>query len=309
MIPAGLKIHGRCFYFNLLRSIVISIGLISCTQPSSTDKKNLKEFNLIEKIKILDQGLPAIQPGDWLYEHKETGQTFENYLLICPVTPNKIRKNIYLQPIGTFNAEQDSMIRYTSNYLELFFNLKTIILDKVSDTLITKNNRRIREDGSEQFLTTFILDSLLPAKIPNDGIVIMAITANDLYPKESWNYVFGQAYTKKRMGVSSMFRYYESGKEYQVCLKRLIKTSSHEIGHMFSMLHCTNAVCAMNGTNNLAETDSKPNRLCSVCLKKLYWNLEFNNIDRLTKLKSFFLKHNLNDDYNLVSRDLKYMIH
>ncbi|MCZ8286730.1 MAG: Zn-dependent protease, partial [Bacteroidia bacterium] len=55
----------------------------------------------------------------------------------------------------------------------------------------------------------------------------------------------------------------------------------------------------------LPEADSKPNRLCSVCLSKLYWNLEFNNAERLSSLKGFFKKHGLESDYRLADEDLK----
>lgn len=264
----------------------------------------MNEFDLINELAVLDKKLPKSQAGDWLYTHKESGQTFEQYKLIAPVTPNSIQKNIYLQPIGSFSEEQDSIIKYTSQYLEIFFNLKTIVLNPISDTLITPSNRRLLDDGHEQFLTTFILDSILQKNMPKNAIVMMAITAKDLYPQESWNFVFGQAYTKKRIGVSSMYRYHENKKDYKLCLERLIKVSSHEIGHMFSILHCTNAICAMNGTNHLAEMDSKPNRLCNVCLSKLYWNLEFDNVKRLIELKTFFENHKLINDRELIMKDL-----
>lgn len=288
---------------------VFIVFLAACQEAIDTKgKPQLQEFDLIKKLSVLDQKLPPVQAGDWLSEHPEPGQTLEQYLLAQPVTSNAKQSVIYLQPIGSFNVEQDSMVQFTAQYLKLFFNLKTSILPVLEDSLIPSNSRRIREDNSEQLLTTFILDSLLQPHIPADAIVVMAVTAKDLYPKESWNYVFGQAYTKRRTGVSSFFRYYESEKDYRLCLKRFIKTSSHEIGHMFSMLHCTNAVCAMNGTNNLPETDTKPNRLCSVCLSKLYWNLEFDNVKRLSALKSFFKKHGLESDYQMADKDLKLIL-
>jgi archaemetzincin len=90
---------------------------------------------------------------------------------------------------------------------------------------------------------------------------------------------------------------------YPVCLERLIKTSAHEIGHMFSIQHCTYGVCVMNGSNSLWESDSRPNRLCSDCLNKLTWNLGFSVRERFSGLKTFFKEHKLVTDANLASRD------
>jgi archaemetzincin len=286
-------------------AIVVLFGVTACDHSTDSKKSHLKEFALIEKLAPLDIAMPPLQSGDWLAQHPENGQTLPEYIHIKPVSPNDSQRVIYLQPIGNFEADQDSIVRATAEYLQIFFQLKTQILPVISDSLIPSASRRTREDGSEQLHTRYILDSILQPNIPADAIVVMAVTAKDLYPKDSWNYVFGEAYTKKRTGVSSLHRYYEDGKDNTLCLKRFIKTSSHEISHMFSLLHCTHAVCAMNGTNHLIEADSKPNRLCSVCLSKLYWNLEFNNTERLSALKGFFKKHSLESDYALAEKDLK----
>ncbi|WP_245970529.1 zinc metalloprotease [Pseudochryseolinea flava] len=90
---------------------------------------------------------------------------------------------------------------------------------------------------------------------------------------------------------------------YQRCLERLIKTSSHEIGHMFSCLHCTHAVCVLNGSNSLPESDLKPNRLCSECLHKLQWNLGFDIGQRNANLVAFFKQHGLLEDLLLAEKD------
>lgn len=284
---------------------MLLIAFTACNPAQDHKKSQLNEFDLVKKLAVHDLPMPPAQPGEWLSEHPESGQTLEQYLLVTPVSPNDSQKVIYLQPVGMFTADQDSIVRATAEYLQLFFHLKTRLLPAVSDSLIPSYARRMREDSSEQLLTTYILDSILQPAIPEDAIVVMAVTARDLYPKETWNYVFGQAYTKRRTGVSSLYRYYEAGKNNTLCLKRFIKTSSHEISHMFSMLHCTHAICSMNGTNHLPEADSKPNRLCSVCLSKLYWNLEFENLERLTLLKQYFKKHALESDYQLADKDIR----
>lgn len=284
---------------------IFIVFLFSCA-PENTivAEKHDATYDSIKKLSALDIPLPKPNPGDWLFEHKEKGQTFLEYINCKPVSPNAIQHIIYIQPLGNFSRTTDSIINSTVEYLHGFFGLKVSLLPVISDSLIKPQYKRIREDGHLQYLTTFILDSLLVPRLPKDGIAMMAITDTDLYPQDSWNYVFGQAYTRKKVGVSSIYRYIENDKP-EKCLERLIQTSSHEIGHMFSILHCTNAICVMNGSNSMEESDSRPNRLCSVCLNKLSWNLKFNNFERFNKLKLYFEKCQMDIDYKLVTKDIE----
>jgi archaemetzincin len=261
----------------------------------------------IDKLKALDVKLSEPKPGEWLYVHPEKGQSFGQYLKSNPVKPTKIRNKIYLQPIGSFSNEQSNIIQFTAEYLEIFFDLKVSILPKLNDNIFPDSARRYHDTKAEQLLTTSILN-YLEKNIPKDGLVIMAVTSKDLYPGRKYNFVFGQARTRERVGVSSVHRYSTEpidSVNYSVCLERLIKTSSHEISHMISCLHCTYGVCVMNGSNSLAESDSRPNHLCSDCHRKLQWNLEFDVKARLQKLKDYFSKHKLKRDHQLTSRDLQ----
>lgn len=269
-------------------------------------KSTLNDVEIIRELKQNDRQLKTPEKGDWMYEHKEPGQTFAQYKAGHPVTPNEQQKKIYLLPLGKFTRPQEDVIRYTADYLQIFFGLETIVLNAVSDSIIPPSARRDRDDGSVQLLAPYILDSILKKSIPADAITVMAVTEKDLYPKPSWGYVFGLASLKERVGVSSVYRYSKQpidSSNYALPLGRLIKTSSHEIGHMFSVRHCTRAVCVMNGSNSLAEADTRPNRLCTECLHKLHWNLGFDVRQRLVALDSFFLQHQLKRDYQLTDRD------
>ena len=247
------------------------------------------------------------KPGEWLYIHDELGQTFNQYRNSKPISPDQKRNKIYLQPIGKFSEQQKHVIELTAEYLDIYFGLKTTLLQSWPDSILPKHARRKREDLSEQLLAPYILDSLLINHIPPDAIALMAVTEKDLYPKDSWNFVFGLASLTRRIGVSSIYRYHDGSLDslnYAVCLERLIKTSSHEIGHMFGMHHCIQAVCVMNGSNHLKESDLRPNRLCSECLQKLSWNLEFDNRKRLNELTAFFERHKLKQDLAALQKDL-----
>jgi archaemetzincin len=71
---------------------------------------------------------------------------------------------------------------------------------------------------------------------------MIAITMTDLYPNESWNFVFGQASIENRVGVFSFARYHPSWRggeadenTERLVLTRAAKVLTHETGHMFGI--------------------------------------------------------------------------
>ena len=132
---------------------------------------------------------------------------------------------------------------------------------------------------------------------------MIAVTMTDLYPEDSWNFVFGQASLRNRVGVFSFARYHPSfygekageGTE-QLVLLRALKVLVHESGHMFGIRHCVHYECLMNGSNHLGETDASPVHLCPVCLRKLHHALEFDPVIRYRKLRDFYQEKGLKDE-------------
>lgn len=291
-----------------LQYLFIGITILACnSSPKTQGDATHTTDPQIDKLIPLDVNLGEPQPSDWLAVHDEPGQTFAQYIQSKPVTPSGKQTKIYLQPVGKFSPTQETIMRYTAEYLEIFFNRETVMLPILGDAIVPMSDRRLLEEGNIQFLTGTVLN-YLERHIPEDAIMIMAITSNDLYPGDDWNFVFGQARLKQRVGVSSMFRYCDASTDstdYSTCLGRMIKTSSHELNHMLSCKHCTHAVCVMNGSNSLWESDSRPNRLCSECLKKLQWNVGFDLTPRLEKMKQYFAKHKLKNDYHMAVKDLQ----
>lgn len=286
----------KYFYFSLL------FICFSCST-----KNEEKSLNIISRLKTNDVKLKTSQPGEWLYIHHEKGQTLNQYQNCKPVHPNSSRNIIYLQPIGSFDSIQIKLIEYTAEYLEIFFGLKTKIAETLNDGQFKDKNTRIGIENNIQFFAPNVL-SILKKRKPEDAIVYMAISEKDLYPEPEWNFVFGMASLRENVGVTSIYRLlqFNSGKlDFYKSLSRLIKVASHEIGHMFTMRHCINALCTMNGSNSLEESDRKPNRLCSECTGKISWNLNLNIPKRLIKLRTFLKKHDLSNDLLMIENDLK----
>lgn len=285
---------------NKIISFAVVLAVIFCFLSCHSEEKDV-----FATMKATDVPLGIPQRGDWLADHPEKGQTFEEYSALNTLKVDDEHRFIYIQPIGNFNAKESKILDLTVEYLELFYGVKTKKLEPISDNLIPKNKRRLNEMGSEQLDASYILDSIMPQRKPNDALVVMGLSSKDLYPKPSWNFVFGLATYSKGVGVTSFFRYEPNNEDYRLCLRRTIRTSAHEIGHMFYMKHCTHAMCVMNGSNSLSEDDRKPNTLCSVCLKKMHLNFGFDTKKRLKSLLGFYQKYQLTKDVDNIQKQLQ----
>ncbi|ANF53080.1 Zn-dependent protease [Chryseobacterium glaciei] len=267
-----------------------------------------KEKTYFETISLNDVRLSAPQQGEWRYDRNEKFQTFGDFQKMEKIKPEAGKNTIYLQPIGEFNDLQKKEIQLTQEYLKIYFQLETKVLPTLSNTIFPKSVRRIFKNGQEQILAGYVLDSILIKRKPKDAVVFMGITERDLFPKAEWNYVFGMASYQDGVGVTSMYRFADGNLtelNFIKSLERLMKISSHEIGHMFGISHCLNANCVMNGTNHLPETDSHFARACSLCQQKLNSSIKYDNKKRLLELKTFFEKQHLKSELTRTEQDLK----
>jgi archaemetzincin len=246
--------------------------------------------------------LPQPSPGDWLAEHPEPGQTFEQFVADSPNRPDQARKFIYLQPIGAFDSRSSPDVAVLRDYAERFFSVPTRLLPALSSQGMAITERRNPLFGNRQLLTTDILDEL-QRRLPDDAYCLLGISMQDLYPADSWNFVFGQARLRDRVGVYSLARYDPAFCDEppaqdvrRLVLRRSLKVMVHEIAHMFGLEHCIFYHCFLNGSNHLAESDARPLHACPVCLRKLQWSTGFNPLDRYTRLRDFYLKHGFQDE-------------
>jgi archaemetzincin len=212
------------------------------------------------------------KPGstDWLASHQETGQTFEEYINEDPTLPTAERQKLYVLPLGRFSAIQKKVIAVTSDYLRAFYGLPVELLPERPLTITYPHTRENALTHTKQVKTDYLLDEVLPSLLPQDAAALLAFTADDLYPDETMNFVFGQASFDKRVGVWSLRRLGERA-SYELFLHRTLKVAIHETGHMFSIRHCTKYECVMSGTNHLAETDSRPIDACPEEMAKIAW--------------------------------------
>ncbi|WP_428231739.1 archaemetzincin family Zn-dependent metalloprotease [Flavobacterium sp.] len=298
-----------------MRKIAILIFIIFCSCNKEKPKETLndipkeipKEASYFKQIKCNDVKLPEPVYGDWMHSRKEKGQTFEQYFMSKHIIPTNEVNIIYIRPIGNFNALQKKQIQLLNEYLEIYFQLKTKTLEPISNDVVPNSYRRMIAEGHEQLLAGYLLTDVLKEERPVNSIALMGLSELDLYPKPEWNYVFGLASYHDKVAVSSIYRLQDgklTSENFNLCLSRLLKISSHEIGHMFGLHHCTNANCVMNGTNSMDETDRHSIRLCSVCQRKLNSCIKYDNKKRLLDLEKYFKKNALIDEFELMKKDI-----
>lgn len=246
--------------------------------PKQTGRKTASAASarrLIAKLAPLHSPLGEPRPGDWLARHDEPGQTFVQYLKAKPVTPTGRRTVIYVQPLGEFTTAQRKIVTRSAEYLSLYFTRPVKTLEALPLETIPESARRVHPSwGMPQVLTTYVLDDVLQPRLPADAAAYICFTASDLWPGRGWNFVFGQASLQKRVGVWSIYRNGDPGESqeaFRTCLRRTLKTATHETGHMFSIRHCTAYECNMCGSNNREESDRQPLYLGPECHAKICW--------------------------------------
>ena len=147
---------------------------------------------------------PAPGPDDWLARHPEKPQSFDDFLWTKKNGPTRRRNVIYLLPIGTLPATAPS-IGQLAGMVHAFFRLEVRTLPPVKVSDVTANTRINVNTNKRQVLAPEVL-GWLSQRLPDDASGLLALTMEDLYPQPSWNFVFGMASLKARVGVQSLAR-------------------------------------------------------------------------------------------------------
>ena len=171
-----------------------------------------------------------------------------------------------------------------------------------------KIESRINEHTQKiQYNASKILDSTLKL-VPQDAYCMLTVTMHDIYPRPSWNFVFGLANLTARTGVFSFKRYDPSfwGLEVKNRASVLLKNSCgvmvHEIGHMYGIKHCIYYNCTMNGSNSYDESRRSARYLCPLCLRKLSTAIGFKVSDWLSNMRTACAELGFDEDVQFYDR-------
>ncbi|MCB9794876.1 MAG: hypothetical protein H6741_19395 [Alphaproteobacteria bacterium] len=224
----------------------------------------------------------------------ETPQSFPAYLASDPVRATAQRDTIVIVPLGD-DPLLSELSHQIAAFASIFFGAPARVLEPAA---LPADGRRPSRGYGEQANSALLLDALLLPMLPDDAIVGVGVTMQDLYPGEGWNFVFGQARLEERVGVYSLARYRpeQDAADPQLMLRRALKVFAHETGHAFSMRHCMHYTCLMNGSNSLVETDAQPLHLCPVCASKITWNRGLDPALRYQGLADWFAEVGLDEE-------------
>ncbi|XP_048347773.1 archaemetzincin-2 [Sphaerodactylus townsendi] len=286
------------------------------------DKFESKEKHLFNEAfqpdSILFKPITLHSDSDWISSHPEPTQDFAQfYHDPCRSIPSPQKSHIYIKPIGSFGDSRvstDVYMRWLKDYCEAFYSGLTVRILGPEPVSQTNCAFRVNEYTHNLQIHAGHLLKYLKKKKPKDAFCIVGITMIDLYPRDSWNFVFGQASLSEGIGIFSFARYdsdfysvnykgklkatkklsptnysvfddYYTPEVTSILLLRSCKTLTHEIGHIFGLHHCQWLQCVMQGSNHLEESDRRPLDLCPICLRKLQSALGFNITERYKALK------------------------
>jgi archaemetzincin len=125
--------------------------------------------------------------------------------------------------------------------------------------------------GRNQYASSAVLESLSRA-VPADAAKLLAVTGRDLFIPVL-TFVFGQAQLNGRVGLVSLARlrqeFYGLPPDPAVLLWRARKEALHEAGHMFGLVHCADAACAMSLSTGVRQIDRKEAAFSRPCADRL----------------------------------------
>jgi archaemetzincin len=257
--------------------------------------------------------VPRPEKGDWLAEHPEPGQTFAAFVKAKYNRPTRERQTLVLVPVGPFRPGDSPRLAALKEYTEAFFQLPVELRPAV-DPKQHRFTTRINAGSRKPQILVGDLMKLLGKGLRPTTFAAAAVTMTDLYPSDDWNFVFGQASLRARVGAYSFARYdpafygNKRGPGFaELLLRRSVRVLNHETGHMFGLWHCIYYSCTMNGSNHLAEDDRTPLHLCPICLRKLFHAIRFDIEKRYEDLERFYHKHGLYPEHRWVNKRLAYI--
>jgi len=227
--------------------------------------------------------------------------------------PHDTVKTIYIQPLGSFASKRSPDLRRAVDFARVFFfGLDVQLLQPVEfESIHPRITHRVNEYTSKrQYHSEGILAWLNSANTKRacgrnvrKELVCIAVTMEDLYPREEWNFVYGIARIGDGVGVWSFARLdplffelddnqlasLEPSQEERILINRRgIKILVHELTHLFGLKHCIYFTCLMNGANHEEEMVRQPFWLCPICLRKLHSSLKFPVLQRYMALLEQF---------------------
>eukprot|EP01065_Artemidia_motanka_P015149 TRINITY_DN19010_c1_g1_i1.p1 TRINITY_DN19010_c1_g1~~TRINITY_DN19010_c1_g1_i1.p1 ORF type:complete len:338 (+),score=106.95 TRINITY_DN19010_c1_g1_i1:69-1082(+) len=223
--------------------------------------------------------------GEWLDEHEEPGQPLSRFLVnVSYCHPHATFDTVVFVPLADGITQH---IPELKRWVEAYYGLNVAVLSPISWDEITKEGKvasRSHSDYGRQLLSSdafrFAQKRAAAARhLSRRTLCVVALTMEDMYPREGWNFCYGQACAQDAAAIVSLCRYAEPGSPS--IMHRACKVLAHELGHVFGLKHCIYHQCLMRGSNHMDELDANGMFLCPVCLSKLLNRFRWCMSDRM----------------------------
>lgn len=120
----------------------------------------------------------------------------------------------------------------------------------------------------DQYYSTALLQSM-QSLVSDPKTTCLGVTGLDLFIP-ILTYLFGEAQLGGRCAVVSLHRlreeFYGLPPNPDLPWQRLVKESTHELGHVLGLRHCLDWRCVMASTHDVVRLDLKGEEYCSSCL-------------------------------------------
>src|SRR5918992_3875924 len=185
---------------------------------------------------------------------------------------------IALLPIGIDEKDKKNIFDPLTSHTASIFDASITILTEspqlidIFRVLFNEQRNQLNSDKLLRYLaTTIIKDNTGSYDLKNT--IILGICNFDAY-SSGLKFVFGQA--SLTGGVAAIYlprlrqEFYGISADISIFIERVLKESTHEVGHTFGLAHCPKQSCVMHFSNSIVDTDRKAKDLCNVCSNKLH---------------------------------------
>jgi archaemetzincin len=118
-----------------------------------------------------------------------------------------------------------------------------------------------------QYNSTSLLAQLIKNSHDNAGKIIGVCNVDLFIP--ILTYVFGEAQLEGIAAIVSTYRlrneFYGGKPDKQLLMERLLKETTHELGHTYGLYHCHTPGCVMTSSTYVEDIDEKSVMFCKEC--------------------------------------------
>lgn len=171
---------------------------------------------------------------------------------------NSSRKAVGIVPLGEVC---EMTVKAVAAHIQGYLYLDALLLPPLEHPAYAFDSRRRQYDVGAMIAA---LESL---PFPQCEKIIGVVDLDLFIP--IFTHVFGEARQGNRVAVISLYRLKPSPPppegSLHLQMERAAKVALHELGHLYDLHHCMDALCLMHFSGGLEDLDQTPLYLCRYC--------------------------------------------